>query len=175
MTDNEMKIAHFELAITCLGLKVLNMAAFLVLAFSILEYLWNEHERKKIISINQNTIFNLLLQYLTLIGKPWKTHPEIFLKSSFSGSSYRPFYWNTHPLKIMRPLQFFFSNLGRHTDRFTGKLIHSNFASLLKFILSVIDYQLLNFFLRKEIRPRRERLDYRSFILRVDRVFVLTL
>ena len=66
MTDFEMKIAHFELAITCLGLKVLNMAAFLVLAFSILEYLWNEHEWKKIISINQNAIFNLLLQYLNI-------------------------------------------------------------------------------------------------------------
>ena len=35
-------------------------------------------------------------QLLTLIGKSWKTHPEIFLKFSFSGSSYRPFYWKTH-------------------------------------------------------------------------------
>ena len=43
---------------------------------------------------------------------------------------------------------------------------------LVKPVLSVIDYQLLNFFLRKEIRPSRERLDYRSFILRVDRVFL---
>ena len=34
---------------------------------------------------------------LTLIGKSWKTHPEIFLKFSFSG---------------------------RHTGRFTGKLIN---------------------------------------------------
>ena len=45
-------------------------------------------------------------------------------------------------------------------------------AWLIKPVLSVIDYQLLNsFLLRKEIRPSRERLDYRSFILRVDRVF----
>ena len=35
---------------------------------------------------------------LTLIGKSWKTHPEIFLKFSFSGSSHRPFYWKTHPI-----------------------------------------------------------------------------
>ena len=32
-------------------------------------------------------------------------------------------------------------------------------------------YSIRNFFLRKEIRPSRERLDYRSSILRVDRVF----
>ena len=35
--------------------------------------------------------------HLTLICKSWKTHPEIFLKFSFSGSSHRPFYWKTHP------------------------------------------------------------------------------
>ena len=34
---------------------------------------------------------------ITLIGKSWKTHPEIFLKFSFSGSSHRLFYWKTHP------------------------------------------------------------------------------
>ena len=67
--------------------------------------------------------------------------------------------------------------LGRHTGRFTGKLIHSNFdwnliglkhklAWLLKPVLSVIDYQLLNsFLLRKEIRPSREKPEYRNFIL----------
>ena len=38
---------------------------------------------------------------LTLIGKSWKTHPEIFLKPSFSGSSKKPFYFKTHPVKIM--------------------------------------------------------------------------
>ena len=56
---------------------------------------------------------------LTLIGKSWKTHSEIFLIFSFSGSSDRPFYWTTHPI-------FFFeiSILGRHTGRFTGKLIN---------------------------------------------------
>ena len=52
---------------------------------------------------------------LTLIGKSWKTHPEIFLKFSFSGSSHRPFYWKIHPLKIMSgpigPLRTNFSNL----------------------------------------------------------------
>ena len=38
-------------------------------------------------------------------------------------------------------------------------------AWLIKPVLSVIDYQLLNsFLLRKEIRPSRERLDYRSFL-----------
>ena len=35
---------------------------------------------------------------LTLIGKSWKTHPDIFPKFSFSGSSHRPFYWKTHPI-----------------------------------------------------------------------------
>ena len=34
---------------------------------------------------------------LTLIGKSWKTHPEIFLKFSFSGS----FYWITHPFDFL--------------------------------------------------------------------------
>ena len=44
---------------------------------------------------------------------------------------------------------------------------------LVKPVLSVIDYQLLNcfFFLRKEIRPCREKLDYRNFILRVAQGF----
>ena len=37
---------------------------------------------------------------LTPIGKSWKTHPEIFLKFSFSGSSHRPFYWKTHPFEF---------------------------------------------------------------------------
>ena len=46
---------------------------------------------------------DLYLGLLTLIGKSWKTHPEIFLKFSFSGSSHRPFYWKTHP--------FFFSKI----------------------------------------------------------------
>ena len=39
---------------------------------------------------------------------------------------------------------------------------------LVKPVLSVIDYQLLDcFFLRKEIRPCRKKPDYRYFILRV--------
>ena len=45
---------------------------------------------------------------LTLIGKSWKTHPEILLKFSFSGSSHRPFYLKTHPLKIMSTYSVFF-------------------------------------------------------------------
>ena len=80
----------------------------------------------------------------TLIGKSWKTHPGIFLKFSFSGSSHRPFYWKTHPLKIMSTYSVFLKTgswarpfcwkthpivnwriLGRHTGRFTGKLIQT--------------------------------------------------
>ena len=45
-------------------------------------------------------------------------------------------------------------------------------AWLLKPVLSVVDYQLLNcFFLSKEIRPSREKPDYRNFILRVAQGF----
>ena len=62
---------------------------------------------------------------LTLIGKSCKTRPEIFLKLSVSGSSHRPFYWKTHPLKIMRTYSVF-AILGHPTDRFAGKFIHSN-------------------------------------------------
>ena len=85
-----------------------------------------------------------LLKRLTLIGKSWKTHPEIFpnfqcsgvwhrpisgklihfFRNFNSGASHRPFYWKTHPLKIMSTIQFFFTMLGRHTDHFTGKFIH---------------------------------------------------
>ena len=105
---------------------------------------------------------------LTLIGKSWKTHPEIFLKFSFSGSSHRPFYWKTHPvffrnlnsgashrpfywkthpLKIMGTYSVFLI-LGRHTGRFTGKLIHSNFEyitprGIILFCSSQIQIQLL--------------------------------
>ena len=45
----------------------------------------------------------------------WKTHP---LKNVFFNSvvSHRPFYWITNPIVIWRIL-------GRHTSRFTGKLI----------------------------------------------------
>ena len=35
-----------------------------------------------------------------IIGKSWKTHPEILLKFSFSGSSNRSFYWKTHPFEF---------------------------------------------------------------------------
>ena len=45
-------------------------------------------------------------------------------------------------------------------------------AGLLKPVLSVIDYQLLNsFLLRKEIRPSREKPEYRNFILKVAQGF----
>ena len=40
---------------------------------------------------------------LTLIGKSWKTHPEIFPKLQFSGLWARPFYWKTHPWLIHGP------------------------------------------------------------------------
>ena len=49
-----------------------------------------------------------------------------FSEISISESSHRPFYWKTHPLKIMGTYSVFLI-LGRHTGRFTGKLIHSNF------------------------------------------------
>ena len=45
----------------------------------------------RLASVNQ-TEFNCL----TLIVKSWKTHPEIFLKFSISGSWPRPFTWKTH-------------------------------------------------------------------------------
>ena len=42
----------------------------------------------------------------------------------------------------------------------------------MKRLVKSIDYQLLNcFFLRKEIRPTRERQDYRDFMLRVAQGF----
>ena len=44
-------------------------------------------------------VFSLGQPNLTVIGKSWKTHPEIFLKFPFSRSSHR-LYWKTHPLKI---------------------------------------------------------------------------
>jgi len=58
------------------------------------------NERKKFQNFHvENSIhFKLLtISNLTLIGKSRKTHPENFLKCSFSGSSHRPFYWKTHP------------------------------------------------------------------------------
>ena len=60
--------------------------------------------------------------------------------------------------------------LHKYTLRFIP--LKHKLAWLLKPVLSVIDYQLLNsFFLRKEIRPTRERQDYRSFMLRVAQGF----
>ena len=60
------------------------------------------------------SVGNLKIILLTLIGKSWKTHPEIFLKFSFSGSSHRPFYWKTHPLKIMSTYSVFFNSGASH-------------------------------------------------------------
>ena len=60
--------------------------------------------RKSFPKINTKRCKNIIRSWKnvpTLIGKSWKTHPEIFLKFSFSGSSHRPFYWKTHPLKII--------------------------------------------------------------------------
>jgi len=37
---------------------------------------------------------------LTLISISWKTHPEIFLQFSFSGSSHRQFFWKTRPFEF---------------------------------------------------------------------------
>ena len=60
--------------------------------------------------------------------------------------------------------------LHKYTLRFIP--LKHKLAWLLKPVLSVIDYQLLNcFFLRKEIRPTRERQDYRDFMLRVAQGF----
>ena len=81
----------------------------------------------KFIIVNMLSLYKLLMfRYvmLTLIGKSWKTHPEIFLKFSFSGSSHRPFYWKTHPLKKCVLVQFS-AILRRHTDRCSGKLIQT--------------------------------------------------
>ena len=62
--------------------------------------------------------------------------------------------------------------LQKYTLRFIP--LKHKLAWLLKPVLSVIDYQLLNcFFLRKEIRPTRERQDYRDFMLRVAQGFCL--
>ena len=35
--------------------------------------------------------------HLTLMGKSWKTHPEIFLKFQFSGLCAGLYYWKTDP------------------------------------------------------------------------------
>ena len=68
-----------------------------------------------------------------LTGDPQVSPSDLSKLSSFnpywqiSGKFLRPFYWKTHLLKIMSTIQFF-SILGRHTDRFTGKLIQLSIA-----------------------------------------------
>ena len=60
--------------------------------------------------------------------------------------------------------------LHKYTLRFIP--LKHKLAWLLKPVLSVIDYQLLNsFLLRKEIRPSREKPECRNFILRVAQGF----
>ena len=59
-----------------------------------------------------------------------------------------------------------------HKDTLRYIPLKHKLAWLLKPVLSVIDYQLLNsFLLRKEIRPSREKPEYRNFILRVAQGF----
>ena len=60
-----------------------------------------------------------LQKNLTLIGKSWKTHPEIFLKFSFIGSSHIPFYWKTHPGKILHIIYGFSQKI--RIDEFSSK------------------------------------------------------
>ena len=62
------------------------------LPWSLLHYLKQFNHSRNHIQVNFKN-----LPILTLIGKSWKTHPEIFLKFSFSGSSHKPFDWKTHP------------------------------------------------------------------------------
>ena len=63
------------------------------------------------------TFWNTTVLGLTLIGKSWKTHPENFLKYSFSGSSHRTFYWKTHPF------DFFDWNHIFGLDEFSSKTV----------------------------------------------------
>ena len=64
--------------------------------------------------------FNVICKtHLTLIGKSWKTHPEIFLKFSFSGSSHRPFYWKTHPFEFFDWNHIWYVTIG--LDEFSSK------------------------------------------------------
>ena len=90
-----------------------------------------------------------------------------------SGASHRPFYWKTHPLKIMGTK--FWLEPYRICNIWSSLRyipLKHKLAWLLKPVLSVIDYQLLNsFLLRKEIRPSREKPEYRNFILKVAQGF----
>ena len=53
---------------------------------------WSERQSKTILKKAKK-----VQVHLTPIVKSWKTHPEFFLKFSFSGSWARPYYWKTHP------------------------------------------------------------------------------
>ena len=93
----------------------------------------------------------ILTQFcLTLIGKLGKTHPEIFLKFSFSGSSHRPFYWKTHPIFFCE-----ISILGRHTGRFSGKIIQAK--RYVSYMVSVKKIEWMSFPVKRPVwRPRIE-------------------
>ena len=56
---------------------------------------------------------------LNLIAKSWKTHPEIFLKISFSGLSHMPFYWKTHPFVFFDWSHIWYVTFG--LDKFSTK------------------------------------------------------
>ena len=58
---------------------------------------------------------------LTLICKSWKTHPDIFLKFSFSGASHRPFYWKTRPDNFSKFQFWFFITQDFLMDEFSSK------------------------------------------------------
>ena len=60
---------------------------------------WTRSKIQKIIWYLFGTAETLNVKFI--FGKSWKTHPEIFLKFSFSGSSHRPFYWKTHPFDFL--------------------------------------------------------------------------
>ena len=83
------------------------------------QYFQTSKSQRQIVNYISDYVFSTFCQIyrlssvrLSLIGKSWKTHPEIFLKLSFSGSSHRPFYWKTHPLKLLSTYSVFFQFWG---------------------------------------------------------------
>ena len=71
--------------------------------------------------LNQNSRPRTGSARLTLTGKSWKTHPEIFLKFSFSDSSHRPFYWKTHPFEFFDWNHIWYVTFG--LDEFSSKTV----------------------------------------------------
>ena len=108
-----------------------------------------------------------------MIGRHFLAGHTVIYSRSLPETNFRPY-----SAKIYNDNMGGVDNYDIYLHKYTLRYIplKHKLAWLIKPVLSVIDYQLLNsFLLRKEIRPSRERLDYRSFIFRVDRVFVLTL